>query len=70
MRLRDPSPLAELNIPRYKIVVQVGLGEVRGQGVRVASRCLWDTESDNQASYSFKNDSLWCSVIVFAFYAE
>jgi len=46
---------AELNIPRYKIVVQVTIGEVKSQGVRVASRCLWDTESDNYASYSFKN---------------
>ena len=61
---------ADLNMPRYKFIVQVALGEVRDQGVRVASRCLWDTETDNFASYSFKNDSLWCTVMVFGTYAE
>ncbi len=60
---------AELNIPRYKIVVQVTIGEVKSQGVRVASRCLWDTESDNYASYSFKNVRVhaclgaWCAAL-------
>eukprot|EP00294_Goniomonas_avonlea_P002587 CAMPEP_0114557414 /NCGR_PEP_ID=MMETSP0114-20121206/9819_1 /TAXON_ID=31324 /ORGANISM="Goniomonas sp, Strain m" /LENGTH=103 /DNA_ID=CAMNT_0001742703 /DNA_START=62 /DNA_END=370 /DNA_ORIENTATION=- len=27
--------------PRHKLVVQVTIGEVQGQGVRIASRCLW-----------------------------
>ena len=31
-----------LNIPSYKIVVQTVIGEITGQGVRVASKCLWD----------------------------
>ncbi len=45
----------EMAIPRYKIVVQVTLGEMRNQGIRVASKCLWDADSDNYASYSFQN---------------
>ncbi len=48
----------EMTIPRYKIVVQVTLGEMRNQGIRVASKCLWDADSDNYASYSFQNVSL------------
>lgn len=52
-------PQTELDLPRYKIVVQVTIGEMKSQGVRVASRCLWDTDSDNYASYSFKNVSVW-----------
>ena len=64
------AAVKELNIPRYKIVVQVTIGEVKSQGVRVASRCLWDTESDNYASYSFKNESLWCVAMVFGCYTE
>jgi len=47
----------EMELPRYKIVVQVVLGEVRAQTVRVASRCLWDAEADNYASYSYSNVS-------------
>ncbi len=48
---------SEMNIPRYKIVVQVIIGEMKDQGVRVASKCLWDADSDNYASYSFRNVS-------------
>eukprot|EP00904_Undaria_pinnatifida_P013628 jgi/Undpi1/9396/HiC_scaffold_27.g11853.m1 len=59
-----------LNVPRYKIVVQVTIGEMKDQGVRVASRCLWDTATDNYASVNFKNQSLWCSAMVFGVYTE
>lgn len=45
-------------MPRYKIVVQAALGEKRKQGARVASRCLWDINTDNYASYSFENVSV------------
>ena len=55
---------------RYKIVVQVTIGEMKDQGVRVASRCLWDTATDNYASVNFKNQSLWCSAMVFGVYTE
>lgn len=60
----------ELDLPRYKVVVQVTLGELRRQTVRVASRCLWDTETDNYASYTWNNESIWCNALVFALYTE
>jgi hypothetical protein len=34
---------------------QVTIGEVQGQGVRIASRCLWDVETDNHASAYYTN---------------
>lgn len=40
---------------RYKIVVQVVLGEIKGQGLKIASKCLWDPNFDNWASYTFTN---------------
>ena len=49
-----------LHIPRYKIVLQSIIGEVKGQGTYVASRCLWDSETDNYASYAFRNVSAAC----------
>jgi hypothetical protein len=55
---------------RHKIVVQVTIGEVHGQGVRIASRCLWDTETDNHASSTFQNPYLYCVAMVFAVYFE
>jgi len=59
-----------LQIPRYKVVLQSVIGEVKGQGAYIASRCLWDTETDNYASYSVKNASLFCTVMVFGLYLE
>jgi len=60
----------ELNMPRYKFVLQSVIGEVKGQGAYIASRCLWDTETDNYASFSFKNESIFCVVMAFGFYLE
>eukprot|EP00633_Aureoumbra_lagunensis_P004256 CAMPEP_0197312692 /NCGR_PEP_ID=MMETSP0891-20130614/22875_1 /TAXON_ID=44058 ORGANISM="Aureoumbra lagunensis, Strain CCMP1510" /NCGR_SAMPLE_ID=MMETSP0891 /ASSEMBLY_ACC=CAM_ASM_000534 /LENGTH=127 /DNA_ID=CAMNT_0042800053 /DNA_START=14 /DNA_END=394 /DNA_ORIENTATION=+ len=48
-----------LNIPRYKVICQITIGQVRDQGVSIASRCLWDVAHDNYASVNFSNDSLW-----------
>ncbi len=50
---------------RYKIVVQTTMGQVRDQGIRVASRCLWDPVTDNYASCSFANVSITLVVMVF-----
>jgi hypothetical protein len=47
--------ITELNMPRYKVVVQTIIGEVRGQGLRVASRCLWDVDTDNYTSLNWNN---------------
>ncbi len=59
-----------LNIPRYKIVVQTVLGGIEGQGLTVASKCLWDVNSDNYSSYTYKTDKLYCTVMVFGCYNE
>ena len=46
-----------MNVPRYKIIVQVTIGELKDQGIRVASRCLWDVSTDNYTSVSYTNVS-------------
>ena len=61
---------AELNLPRYKLVVQVTIGQKKDQGVRITSRCLWDTQTDNYASIDYKNEHIWASAMVFGLYAE
>lgn len=60
----------QLSIPSYKIVVQSVIGQVEGQGVRVASKCLWDESNDNYASFTYTNQSLFCTGIVFGIYYE
>lgn len=49
------NKLKELDIPRYKYVVNVALGEQRGEGIRVGCRCFWDPECDSYAQESFSN---------------
>ncbi|KAL7543691.1 hypothetical protein ACHAXR_012999 [Thalassiosira sp. AJA248-18] len=59
-----------LDIPRYKIVVQVTIGQMKDQGVKITSRCLWDTAADNYATVSYQNQHIWASAIVFGLYAD
>mmetsp|Transcript_1276 Transcript_1276/g.2972 ORF Transcript_1276/g.2972 Transcript_1276/m.2972 type:complete len:133 (-) Transcript_1276:344-742(-) len=59
-----------LGYERYKLVVQVTVGEKTGQGIRMASRCLWDTATDNFASDFYENASVFCVAMVFGLYYE
>ena len=58
----------EMGYDRYKIVVEVVIGEQRGEGVRMGTRCLWDSDTDNYASDVFMNDSLFCCAAAFGIY--
>ena len=59
-----------MNIPRYKIIVQVTIGQMKDQGVKITSRSLWDTSTDNYATVSFQNEHIWASAIVFGLYTD
>uniref|UniRef100_A0A7S3ASZ1 Tctex1 domain-containing protein 2 n=1 Tax=Haptolina ericina TaxID=156174 RepID=A0A7S3ASZ1_9EUKA len=56
---------SELELPRYKYVVQVLIGEQRGEGVRMGCRCFWDADTDNYAEDTYRNDSLFCVAAAF-----
>ncbi|XP_042312357.1 dynein light chain Tctex-type protein 2B [Sceloporus undulatus] len=60
--------LKEKGFHRYKMVVQVVIGEQRGEGVNMAARCFWDADTDNYAQDVFINDSLFCVAIAFGCY--
>ncbi|CAI8051161.1 Dynein light chain Tctex-type protein 2B [Geodia barretti] len=51
------TKLKELNLDRYKYVVQVVIGEQRGEGVKMNCRCFWDSDTDNYARDIFMNVS-------------
>ncbi|NXD69758.1 TC1D2 protein, partial [Eolophus roseicapillus] len=57
--------LKEVGFDRYKMVVQVVIGEQRGEGVNMAARCFWDADNDSCAHEVFMNDSLFCIVAAF-----
>ncbi|XP_057696017.1 dynein light chain Tctex-type protein 2B isoform X1 [Corythoichthys intestinalis] len=54
---RVKNKVKKLGFDRYKLVVQVTIGEQRGQGVKMSSRCLWDADTDNYAEDVFMNAS-------------
>jgi len=60
--------LIELNLPQYKYLIEVIIGEQRGQGARVHTGCCWDLDTDTQVSHFFQNDSLFCEMIIFALF--
>eukprot|EP00746_Dinoflagellata_sp_MGD_P010629 gnl/MRDRNA2_/MRDRNA2_121992_c0_seq1.p2 gnl/MRDRNA2_/MRDRNA2_121992_c0~~gnl/MRDRNA2_/MRDRNA2_121992_c0_seq1.p2 ORF type:complete len:126 (+),score=21.54 gnl/MRDRNA2_/MRDRNA2_121992_c0_seq1:97-474(+) len=60
--------LKELGLARYKIVVQVVIGEQRGQGVRMGTRCFWDVDTDSSASETFSNETLFCVATAYGVY--
>mmetsp|Transcript_29799 Transcript_29799/g.65115 ORF Transcript_29799/g.65115 Transcript_29799/m.65115 type:complete len:135 (-) Transcript_29799:203-607(-) len=59
-----------MGFDRYKLVVQVTVGQRAGQCIRLASRCLWDVAADSCASATFENESLFCVAMVFGLYYE
>merc|ERR1719446_498705 len=59
---------SELELPRYKFVVQVVIGEQRGEGVRMGCRCFWDPDTDGYAEDTYRNDSLFCIAAAFGSY--
>lgn len=59
-----------LDYKRYKVICLVNIGENKSQGVRIASRCLWDDKKDNQVEAVYCNSSLFCLANVFMIYCE
>lgn len=64
------SSVKELNYERYKIICIVTIGQLDEQGLRCASRCVWDTNWDTFASGSYQNKSLYGVATVYAVYYE
>nr|XP_054764784.1 dynein light chain Tctex-type protein 2B-like [Lytechinus pictus] len=59
-----------LGFSRHKLVSNVIIGPTTGQGVRVASRCVWDEKHDDYASVSYQNESMFVVASVYGVYFE
>ncbi|KAK9808628.1 hypothetical protein WJX72_000840 [[Myrmecia] bisecta] len=53
---------------RYKFVVQVVIGEQRGEAVRMGCRCFWDQKTDDYAQQVFTNESIFCVAAAYGIY--
>ena len=58
-----------LGFSRYKIVCVVNVGEKRGQGLRIGSRCLWNTKYDKRVEGVYERADVYAVAVVYgAFY--
>ncbi|XP_045206811.2 dynein light chain Tctex-type protein 2B-like [Mercenaria mercenaria] len=64
------SKVKEMNFPRYRIICQVIITEVKDQGIEAASRCLWDANCDNYTTVYYKNESIAAIAMLYGVYFE
>ena len=62
------SRLKDMGLNRYKFVVQVVIGEQRGEGVQMGTRGFWDSKTDDYACELYINDSVFCMAAAFGIY--
>lgn len=60
----------KLCYPRYKFICHVLVGDINQQGVKIVSRCAWDSAVDSFAQYEFRNCYFYAVGIVFGIYCE
>lgn len=67
---RVRSQIKQLPFHRYKMVVQVTIGEKKGQDLRVASRCMWDVKWDRHLTITKETQDAYVTVTIFLVYTE
>ncbi|XP_067937220.1 dynein light chain Tctex-type protein 2B-like [Watersipora subatra] len=60
----------DTGVGRYKLIVTVMIGEVKGQGLKMVSKCLWNKQSDTYVSFCTENSQVYCLVNVYAVYKD
>ena len=59
-----------LKMDRYKYVVTVSCSQNVGQGLKEASRFLWDSQRDNWVDGSFVSPTFHAQAVLYALYYE
>jgi hypothetical protein len=57
-----------MNFKRYKILVHCIIGEKKGQGIRIGSRCLWDATCDSSVWANYENECLYAFCVAYGVY--
>ena len=64
------NQIKRLPYQRYKLVVQVSIGQKNGQGLYVASRCVWDIRWDRHMTIARETKDAFITVTLFLVYTE
>ncbi len=62
--------MKNMETPRFKYVCNVSVGQNGNQGVKIASRYLWDARRDTWFQSELMNQTLFVVATVFALYYE
>nr|XP_006818554.1 PREDICTED: tctex1 domain-containing protein 1-B-like [Saccoglossus kowalevskii] len=60
----------DMGYNRYKIVVNVFIGELKGQAFQLVSRSIWNSNTDSFSSASYRNKNLFSVALVYGVYFE
>ena len=50
---------------KCRLITQVLVGQDSDQSIQIASRCLWNTSTDNFAAATFRNSSVYAVAVVY-----
>jgi len=59
---------AEFGLSRYKYVVLTSVGEAKSQGIRVATRSIWDERTDAYVSESIQTRNVVAIATLYAYF--
>ena len=69
MKIRDVIQNSG-KVKRYKINVQVYLGEKKNQRVTIVAKGWWDSYLYNYVTHTYQGPNFYCTVIVWGFYTD
>ena len=67
---RMRTQIKHLVYPRYKIIVQVLIGQKKGQDVRIVSRSIWGPKWDRHITIFKETANAYVTVLIFCVYTE
>jgi len=67
---RIRNQIKQLPFSRYKIVIEVSIGQKKGQDLRITSRCLWDLKWDRHITVTKETSDAYVTVTIFYIYTE
>ena len=56
------------NINRYKIIVHCIIGQKKGQGLKMGSKCIWESSTDSAVTASWENENTYAFVTAYGIY--
>lgn len=62
--------MKNIQLPRYKFIIQTIVGQKLDQILQIASRCLWDPKTDNMISVNYESKDMFSVVNVYAVYLD